>query len=154
MGNICASPSELISKLKGQGASQSRASVDSLDIVCQKHNNRVQYDETQAGNFTTEQRVLLEQCHDEKIRKQMETKFKMENKLKHKIEVISHLDGFDYDGLTSSKTIASSKLLLARTEINKSKTVFEKEIETEVPEGSPNEPRNVLSKETGYYRKE
>lgn len=154
MGNICASPSEFIKKLKGEGEPHSRASVDSLDIVCQKHNSRVHYDESQAANFTAEQRHLLEQCHDEKIRKQMETKFKMENKLKHKIEVISHLDDFDYDGLTSSKTIASSKLLLARTEINKSKTVFEKEIETEVAEGSPKEPRQVLSKETGYYRKE
>jgi hypothetical protein len=152
MGNLCAAPSELIQGFK---KADGRGSIDSLDVIIQKkgvgHQNEP---------ITSDQKELIGLCHDYTLRKQFETKLKHENKIKHKIEALSNIEGFDYNGsdsLSRAGTLPSKKLLNAKVEVNKSKNVYQKEIEHEVavhPETTahvPIDPMNVLEREVGYY---
>ncbi len=147
MGNLCSSPADFLQQFK---APDSRSSIDTLEVIMQRNEGK-----PPSPQINNSQKDLLGLCHDRDIRRQFETKLRNENKIKTQIEAITNIEGFDYNGDLAQKRIPSKKLLKAKVEINRTKNVYEKEIEHEVSlHHIPIDPIVSLSKEIGYYRKE
>lgn len=153
MGNLCSNPSELIQKLKSN-----RSSVDSLDMILQRRQDHGMA-QPSAESIKEEQRDLANMYQDAELRKQFMTKVKYENKIKHRIDAINNLDGFDFNGDIACTHKPNSRLLNAKVEVNKSKNVYAKQIghHPESPDDTISHvaisSAEIVSKEVGYYTK-
>lgn len=150
MGNLCASPAEFLQQFRSK---DNRTSVDTLEVIIQQETKN-----SPKNGINESQKELLEMCHNDRIRRQFENKLKNENKIKYKIDALQNIEGFDYNGDlddTRRSKIPSKKLLGAKVEINRTKNVYEKEIEHEVSTHNiEGDTLVLLSKEVGYYTKE
>jgi hypothetical protein len=121
MGNICSAPSEF---LRGFGRSSVDPQTDYIDKMIVEADNKGRQRLQSEGNLTEEQIRAATNIRDEIQRKKLLFNFKSEKSLRLRIENLNHLDNFEYKEAAFRK-----KLLNAKTEVNRAKSIYQLEIE-------------------------
>jgi hypothetical protein len=121
MGNICSAPSEF---LRGIGRSDLDPHTEYIDKMIVEADNKGRLKLQSEGNLTAEQLRAATNIRDDIQRKKLLFNFKTEKSLQLRIENLNHLNNFEYKEASFRK-----KLLNAKTEVNRAKSIYQIEIE-------------------------